>query len=202
MIDIVFPKDNEKKFISVAERLSLEGLCLVYDKPRDISEFQKSTKLKLLSAVLCVPNDVPRYKSKFLTLVSAPDDQTELRHIIESVRPGVLFNLEFAKRKDFLHHRASGLNHVLATIAADKGVAVGFNFSAILSAKPRDRAVCTGRMSQNISFARKFKFRPVIASFASKPFHMRSEKDLLSFFVALGMNSGEAQRAMGWREEV
>jgi RNase P/RNase MRP subunit p30 len=199
MIDVVFPKGNEADFISMAERLGLSGLCFVYPKPTDISSFQKSTKLKLFSGVLCSPNDVRKFR-QHLTFVSAPDDQQDIRHILESCRPSVLFGLEFSRRRDFMHHRASGLNHILAALARDKDVSIGFNFSALLSASPRDRAVFMGRMMQNISFARKFRFKLVAATFARSPWHLRSEHDLASFFVTLGMTASEAKKALDWVE--
>lgn len=187
MEDIVFPKGNENEFIAMAEKLGIASLCLVYDSPKDISGFQKKTRVTLSAAILCRPEDVKKYKGKFLTIVRAPEDQTQLRHIIERVRPDILFGLEFHRRKDFLHHRASGLNHILAAIAKEKGVAIGFNFSALLNAKPRERALFIGRMMQNIKFSRKFKFRTVIASFAESQCEMRSERDIGYFFRGLGV---------------
>jgi len=29
-IDLVLPKNNEKEFIEIAERLSIDGLCFIY----------------------------------------------------------------------------------------------------------------------------------------------------------------------------
>ncbi|MBU2560911.1 MAG: hypothetical protein KKD17_01340 [Nanoarchaeota archaeon] len=196
MNDFVFPKGNEPEFIEIAEKLGIASLCFVYDTPKDISEFQKKTRVKLSTAILCKPEDVKKYKGKFLTIVRAPDDQMQLRHIIEKIRPDILFNLEFHRRKDFLHHRASGLNHILAVLAKEKGVAIGFNFSALVSASPRDRALFLGRMMQNIVFARKFKFRTVIASFAESPWQMRAGQELGSFFVGLGMAAVEVHTAL------
>jgi RNase P/RNase MRP subunit p30 len=196
MIDIVFPQNNEKEFISIAEKLGINNLCFVYEKTADISEFQHQTKIKLSSAVLCKPEEVRKYKGKTLTLVKAPEDQSKLRHIIEKTRPDILFNLEFHKKRDFLHHRASGLNHILADIAKQKNVAIGFNFSVILKAKPHERAIYIGRLMQNIRFARKFKFTTVIASFAEDTWHLRSEHELVSFFMSLGMTAIEAKKSL------
>jgi RNase P/RNase MRP subunit p30 len=201
MIDIVFPKDNEKEFISMAERLGLEGLVFVYSAPKDISHFQKGTKLKLSSGILCKPEDVRKYKGKFLTLVESPEDQERIRHIIEQVRPDMIFNLEFSRRKDFIHHRASGLNHVLAQLAVDKGVAIGFNFSALLASSPRERAVVMGRMVQNAMFAKKFRFRTALASFAGSPWQMRASHDIFSFFLSAGMDADGVKRYLGWRND-
>jgi RNase P/RNase MRP subunit p30 len=194
MIDIVFPKDNEKEFIQMAQRLGFEGLVFVYTSPKDVAQFQKDTKLRLSSGILCRPEDVRRYKGKLITIVDAPEDQDKIRHIIEQVRPDILFNLEFSRRKDFIHHRASGLNHVLAKLAADKGVAIGFNFSGLLSLPQRERAVVMGRMMQNLMFARKFRFETAIASFACSHFHMRSAQDVCSLFASLGY----LRRDLGW----
>jgi len=194
MIDFVFPKNNEKEFIRIAEKLGISELVFVYDKPTDVSSFQQDTKIKLSSAVICKPDDVRKYKGRFLTLVEAPEDQADIRNILERNKPDIMFNLEFGRRKDFIHHRASGLNHVLAEIASQKGVAIGFNFSKILSAKPQDRAVYMGRMMQNIDFAKKFKFKTTIASFARSPWEMRGERELKSFFNIFGSIKEEVEK--------
>jgi RNase P/RNase MRP subunit p30 len=196
MIDFVFPKGNEKDFIVMAERLGISQLYFVYDRIVDISNFQKDTKVKLSQAVVCAPQDVKKYKGRYITVVSAPADQSTLRHIIEKEKPDILLNLEFGGRKDFLHHRASGLNHVLAVIAREKDVSVGFGFSSVLNANPKERAIVIGRMMQNIVFAHKFKFNVVLASFAREPWHMRPERELAAFFINLGMTFSEARSGM------
>lgn len=199
MIDIVFPDGNEKEFISLAEKLNLKGLCFVYSRVVDVSGLNESTGLDISSAILCEENVVRKFKGKHLTVLRAPDDQTRLRHIIEQVRPDILIGVEFSRRKDFVHHRASGLNHVLAEIARQKNVSVGFDFSSLLKLKNCDCAVCMGRMSQNIRFARKYNFNMVIASFASSPWHLRSGHDLTSFFKNLGLTAGEVKQSLGVR---
>jgi len=196
MIDFVFPKGNETDFIVMAEKLGISHLYLVYSKITDISNFQKNSKVKLSQAVLCEPHDVKKYKGRFITIVSAPADQSTLRQIIEKEKPDILLNLEFGGRKDFLHHRASGLNHILAVIAREKDVSVGFGFSSILNANPKERSVVVGRMMQNIVFAHKFKFNVVLASFARDPWHMRSGYDLAAFFTSLGMTFSESRSGM------
>jgi RNase P/RNase MRP subunit p30 len=198
MIDIVFPNNNEKEFISIAEKLNIKHLIFAYKEPKDISSFQHKPPVKVSQAILCTPDNIRKYKGRFLTLIQAPSDQTKLRHIIESAKPDILFNLELASRPDFMHHRASGLNHVLAAIAKQKNVTIGFSFSAILTAKPSQRAVCLGRMMQNIRFARKFGFKTIIASFAQDPMHMRAAQELASIFTTLGMTSGECKKALAW----
>lgn len=201
MIDIVFPKENETEFIKTAELLNIKQLCFAYEKPVDVSIFQHQTKILLSSAVICRPEEVRKYKGKIVTIVNAPEDQSKLRHIIEKIRPDILVGLEFHRKRDFIHHRASGLNHILAELAKQKKVAIGFSFSDILKAKPRDRAIYMGRISQNIHFARKFGFKTVIASFADSPWNLRSKNDIVSFFIALGMTAAEAKGSLDWRDQ-
>ncbi|MFH1669445.1 MAG: RNase P subunit p30 family protein [Candidatus Woesearchaeota archaeon] len=182
MIDIVFPDKNENEFIKMAERLGLEGLMFVYEDIRDVSGLQKETKLKISSGVLCLPGKVNKYKGKTTTLVRAPGDQEKIRNIIEQDKPDILFGLEQGARKDFFHHRASGLNHVMAELMAKNGVAMGISFSDLLKAKPWDRAVYIGRIRQNMKLARKFKFEVRIGSFGTSCWELRSLIDINSIF--------------------
>jgi len=191
MIDIVFPKDDEESFIKMAERLGLNGLCFVYDKPKDISYLKSKTKINLSTASSARMKGCPFF-------MKAPDDQMQIRHILEQTRPDVLYGLEFNHHRDFMHHRASGLNHVMASIAEEKGVTIGFSFAGILSAKTDNRAVCIGRMMQNIRFARKYGFKVVLASFADSPWKMRAPQEIISFFRCINMSGSEVKLGLGW----
>lgn len=191
MIDIVFPKNNEDEFIRMAELIGLEGLCFVYETPRDTSLFQNNTRIKISSAILCTPDNIRKYKGKYITIIKSPDDQTRLRTIIEQAKPDIIYGLETANRADFIHHRASGLNHVLARIANVNDLVVGFSFSDVISAPPRKRAAYLGRMRQNIIFSRKFKFKTRIATFTDNPWMMRPENDLESLFRTIGKSRGD-----------
>lgn len=183
MKEYVFPKDNENEFIRIAELLGISELCFVYDKPKDVSSFQKITKIDISIAVLCKPVDVKKFKQKHTTIVRAPDDPSLLRTILEQYRPHIVFGLECQRRSDFVHHRASGLNHVLSQIAVDRDVCIGFSFSDLLSAKPWERQRILGRMKQNLRFAKKFKFKTCFSSFAESPWHLRNQKDIFCLNV-------------------
>lgn len=195
MIDIVFPRGNETEFIRLAEKLGSEGLCFVYTEMKDIKEFQEKTKLIIKTAVLCEPREIGKYIGKRKTIIRAPEEQEKIRHILEQAKPDMVFELEFGKRKDFLHHRASGLNHVLGEIAREKKTTIGFNFSKILNASEKERARYIGRMMQNIRFARKFKFNIAVGSFANTPWDMRGEREMRAFFMSIGMNADEFEKA-------
>ncbi len=143
----------------------------------DISEFQKDTNLKISVGVLCEPGKARKYRGKATIIIKAPEEQEKIRSVIEQDRPDILYGLEQGKRKDFLHHRASGLNHVLAELMAKNGVAMGVSFSDILRATSWNRAVYIGRIKQNIKLARKFKFEVRIGSFGKSCWGLRPSYD-------------------------
>lgn len=189
MIDFAFPKDNEKEFISLAERLGIKSLCFVYDDKLPEKPSRSKSSLKIYSAVLCDQKNIRRQKKSFtLMRCSSPKD---IRPILEQHRPDLILNLESVSRKDFIHHRASGLNQVHASLLTKNDIVAGFSFSSLLNKKPQEKAVLLGRLSQNISFARKYRFPLFIGSFASEPFHLRPYQDLKSFAISLGMHPSE-----------
>jgi RNase P/RNase MRP subunit p30 len=184
-MDFVFPNNNEKDFFKIAENIGTEELCLVYNKPTKIDSFRSQTAVKLFSGILCNSADARKLKGKADIIFVRRDEN--IRSVLEQGSADVIFDLEQSNRSDSMHNRNSGLNQVLCELAFQKGVALGLNFSTVINSSGRERAVLIGRMAQNIMFANKFKFRTIIASFASFPFQMRSEHDLRAFGSSIGM---------------
>jgi RNase P/RNase MRP subunit p30 len=199
MIDIVFPDNNEQEFIDLALRLGLKGLVFVYSRPTK-STFKHPENFFVDKAIVCRPDEVRKYKSNNITICIAPDDQSKIRTVIEQSKPHILLGLESSSRRDFMHHRASGLNHVMANLCKEKGVCVGMSFSDIITSPTHRQSLIIGRMLQNARFSKKFGFCTVIASFAKDPYMLRAPKDLESFFVALGMDKEHVKRSLGWKE--
>jgi RNase P/RNase MRP subunit p30 len=171
----------------MATRLGISGLIFVYPTPQKPKSFD--TKVVIKTAV---SSDPRKFRQNNITIIKSPLDQEKIRCLLENEHPHLIYALESSGRTDFLHHRASGLNHILAQIALDKDISIGFSFASLLES---NRHVTLGRMSQNISLAKKFKFRCIFTSFATSPWHMRSESDLRSVFSTLGAND-----TMGWKE--
>lgn len=183
MKDYVFPKDNEKELLEMAGRLGIEELCFVYSELREPPKIK--SKVKISTAVICERKDIRKFKGKIETIIKAPESIEEVRKIVEQDKPDMILDLEPAQRKDFIHHRGSGLNQVLCKLMADNGVKLGISFSAILASKEKRRAQLLGRIAQNLKFAKKFKFEIVLGSFVSEPYQMRSEDSLNSLKSSL-----------------
>lgn len=190
MFDIVFPRKNEKEFIELAEKLGYKGLVFVYSDKNSFTDLKKyDTKLKLQNVLLADQKKVQSQRQGLVFVKSTGDD----RLAFEKSKPDLVFELEQAQKHDFIHQRASGLNHILCRLAKQNNVAIGFSFNSVLNSEGMLRAQIIGRMQQNIVLCRKFKCKTVIASFARTPLEMRSPNDLISFFVTIGMHQKEAK---------
>ena len=178
-MDIVFPKPGtEKSFVQMAERLGIDHLILAYPMPGNRVELPPiKTQVKL-----SVGQIVTTKTRKFfpgLKILTEPDNP---RAAFEQSKADIICNLELQNKPDFIHHRASGFNHVMSAIAAKRGKKLGINFSNLLS----DNGTLTGRVRQNIKLARKAKVEIVIFSGATTQHDMRSEDLLRSVSILLG----------------
>ena len=131
-------------------------------------------------------------KSKLLVAKSSADD----RELIEGKSVKLVYGFEEIKRKDYLHQRASGLNHILCDIASRNNIAAGFSCSSLIDKNAQDVSVAKGRMMQNIALCQKYKVKMVVGSFASVPYEMRSPHDLAALFEILGMSQDKIKMAL------
>lgn len=178
MQDIVFPEGNEQDFLDMAKLLGYDTLYFCYPDRRDVPEGAKPARLFDMKTA-----------SKAGNVLSVAYALENTRHYLEKTRVHVIFGMEGSYRPDFMHHRNSGLNHVLASIAHERGKTIGFSFSEILRSKKRH--ILLGRMMQNIRLCRKYKVKTFIGSFARDPYDMRSPHDLKAFFRELGMDTAQ-----------
>jgi hypothetical protein len=174
--DIVFPGGNENDFVGMALKLGYSSLCFVYE-PKSFKRFS-CDKLKVFCGVLY---DKPFSGADFV-IARANEN---IRPVLEQGKVDLVFDFELGDRKDFIHHRNSGLNQVLCKIMKENSIALGFNFNSILN---KSNPQLLGRMMQNAGFARKYKLKTVLASFAKDPYEMRAPKDLIAFAEIVGIN--------------
>lgn len=188
--DLVFPGNNEEDFVEMAERLGYSKLYFVYDGKSDKKYESKSKDMKICSVVVAEPKNIlaAKKRSDFVIVKSSADD----RNVIEALRPSLIFDFETVERKDFIHHRNSGLNHVHCSLMAKNGISIGFSLKTLLSPSRLTTAQLLGRIAQNIRFCRKFKVNMIFASFAASPYDMRSPHDIKALAIMLGMTPKEA----------
>ena len=95
----------------------------------------------------------------------------------------------------------SGLNEVLCKLAHKNEIAIGFSLSQLLNAPDNLKPFLLARLMQNVRLCRKNKTKMVVASFARHVWEMRHAKDLLAFARLLGMQGGEANKALNFKQK-
>lgn len=182
MIDIVVPQGNEEAFIVMAEKLGYTSLGFAYDEKK----FQKKSKelAQLKSSITCISyvllSTISSKKVKDHSIVQV-SPETNLRTVIQQMRPEYITSLEF-KKHDFIHHR-SGLNQVLGTLMKQYNVKLAFNLHFLFSTKYK--AEVLGRMKHNLHIAKKYAVEVLPFSFAKEPYNMKSPKEVQSLMRIL-----------------
>ncbi len=87
----------------------------------------------------------------------------------------------------------SGLNHVLARLAAENNVAIELNFREILLANKRTRNTIMKNISQNLKLARKFHAPIILCSGAISHFELRAPQVIISMSNQLGLDLDEGK---------
>jgi len=197
MIDIVIPNNNEEEFILIAGRIGYDTLIFLYNFS-EYSEKQKnntikSGKIKIYTGILADKKNIDKVKNRFRNkgvFVAIKSSNID-REVIERPKADLIFSLEENSKKDFMHQRGSGLNHIMCKLAHDNSLIIGFSLSSLLHSEKK--YIILGRMMQNIKLCRKYKVKTAIASFSSNPFDMRSPNDIVSLFTSLGMQQKDVK---------
>ena len=84
------------------------------------------------------------------------------RKILEYGKFDILLSPEAGSRKNKVRQTDSGLNHVLAKIAAKNNIAIGINLEELKLLEPKQKAERLAKIRQNIKICRKAKTKLAI----------------------------------------
>ena len=115
------------------------------------------------------------------------------RRAIESLKINYLVSPEGSKKLDNLKQRDSGLNHVVAKIAKEKGILIIVDFAEISKLKRKEKAERIARVAQNVKICRKVGCEIRIASLSERKNNVVDELGRKSFGVTVGMSSNEVR---------
>jgi RNase P/RNase MRP subunit p30 len=200
--EFVIPRNNEKEFVSIASRLGYKKLFFLYDfSDYDEEKIQKKlreikTNVRMEIGFLVNQKNFDKAAKKSKLLIAKSSDNS--RFFVESKKIKLIYGFEEVNRKDFLHQRASGLNHVVCELARKNKVVIGFYYSSLFNMGEFIISQIIGRMIQNISLCQKYKVKTVIGSFSDNPFELRSPYDVMSFFIMLGMNGKNIKNSLSF----
>lgn len=171
---------NGEEFVSMAKKLGYNSLCFVYE----FNDFRKKEfkEFKTYTAIICERN-FDRAKQKADIVIASG---LNARKAIESKRVDFIYSVESDIRRDSMHFRNSGLNHVLCKLMKENNVGYLVSVKDVLSMKDPQ---FLGRVMQNIRLCSKFKVRTEIATFASDVFEMKGASDLRSLMKELGVKN-------------
>lgn len=121
-------------------------------------------------------------------IIQAQDENFN-RKLLEYGNFDILLSPEKNTEKDRLKQMNSGLNHVLAKIAAKNKVAIGIDLEDIRHMEKKDKAIRLAKLRQNIQICRKAKAKIKLLDFNSK-------QDAKSFLLSLGASTSQAAEAI------
>jgi RNase P/RNase MRP subunit p30 len=110
------------------------------------------------------------------------------RKILEYGKFQILLDVHNTKGKDKLRKLDSGLNHIMAKIAAKKRVAIGVDLERLRSLRGKEKAQTLARIVKNVEVCRKAKCRLVLVNW-------KDEKDAFEFLISLGASTEQAREA-------
>jgi len=201
MRDFVLPDNNEAEFIEIASRLNIKKLFFLYDfNSCDMDKLQKKTeslenkKISIEAGFIVSHKNIDKALKHSRLVVAKSSDSDRI--LVESKKISIIYGFEESHRKDYMHQRASGLNHIICELAGKNNVAVGFSYSSLFNKKPETSSLIMGRMMQNIALCRKYKVKTAIASFAPSPYELRAPHDIASMFAVLGMDRKKVKESL------
>ncbi|MCB9362357.1 hypothetical protein H6504_02885 [Candidatus Woesearchaeota archaeon] len=158
MEDIICPSGDIDAMIAQAEKLSITSIILL-DK--------KHPKLR------CA---VSKPKRDELGLIKAGAD---VRAWMERTKENYFYGFEDSEKKDFIHHRNSGLNQVICKIMKDRAHHYCFRIQDCSD------SFKVGRIMQNIRFCNKYGIPVHPITLGTTPLQMRSKSDMVALLRIL-----------------
>lgn len=200
--DFVLPRNNEAEFIEISSKLDIKKLHFLYDfdtydeekitKKLDLVKQHKDVSVEI--GFLVNHRNFSKASKQYGITVAKSSDKDRL--FIESGKVKIIYGFEELHKRDHLHQRASGLNHVLCELARKNNVTIGFCYNSLLNKNQILIPTVIGRMMQNIALCQKYKVKAIIGSFSEKPFDLRASHDIMSLFAMLGMHQKEVKNSL------
>lgn len=139
--------------------------------------------------------DTLKAKKQKAILALIGQDDAYNRRALETLKINYLVSPELTTSTDTLKQRDSGLNHVTAKIAKEKGIKILLDFTEISQLKGKTKARRLARIIQNIKICRRAGAEIKIATLARNKTQLRDQKQLEAFLFSLGMSSQQVKKA-------
>lgn len=170
MVDFFVPNENEEELLNIVGAGS-KDIIFLYSMG-DFKSAKVANKGILLKEKYTL-NDI--FKAQRLAKNVVVKYNDNIRMILEKTKRIIIYGCENENKLDFIHHRNSGLNHILLAIAKKNRIRFLFNFKDFLSLTDNRKAIVLGRLKQNIMLYKKYKVMFNFASFATDKYEIKKD---------------------------
>lgn len=179
-----------------AKGLGYSGIC-VANHPDFFLEVSPVDGVEIVQGVEVVAknaNDlrrqVDRFRSRVKVLAVHGGDPGINRAACEDDRVDILLHPPDGK--------TSGINHILAKLAADKHVAIGFELLPVICSKGGSRVRLLSNYKTNLALAKKYGAPFVVVSGAMSHYDMRDVRTVVSLCRLFGMSEADAIKGLSY----
>lgn len=186
-----------------AGRLGLAGICA--SPHHDFFEVPPGSTAgcRVLRGVEVAANNandlrrlVEKYRKKVEVLAVHGGDETINRAACEDGRVDILTHPQEGGK-------TSGVNHIIARLAADKNVAIEFSLFPLIHNRGGTRVRTLSYYRANFALVRKYGAPYVITSGALSHYDLRDARSMVALARLFGLNEAEALRGLSyWPEQI
>jgi ribonuclease P/MRP protein subunit RPP1 len=94
--------------------------------------------------------------------------------------------------------KTSGINHILAKLAADKHIAIAFDLSPIICNKGGSRVRALSNYRTNLALVKKYETPFVLTSGGMSIYDMRDVRSMIALAKLFGMNEKDAVKGLSY----
>lgn len=189
-------------------RLGWDGILAACEFGGEFKRFAETTKKSgenvLVGAILS--SGVEKAAHKALDMgadLVVVDGRTEdaARAASESWDVDLLTNPELNEDRDLVDQWSAGIDHVMASFMAERGIGYIVNAGNVLHSGGMRRVRLLGRIGQNIRLARKYGVDVVLGCGARTSLDVRNPSDMIEVGMMLGLTGAESRDAVGRNAE-
>jgi ribonuclease P/MRP protein subunit RPP1 len=179
-----------------AKGLGYSGICVANhsDFFLDVRQHEEAGVIQGVEVIANNANDLRRQVDRFRKKVRVL--------AVHGGEPGINRAACEDDRVDILLHppdgKTSGINHILAKLAADKHIAIGFELLPILCSKGGTRVRILSNYKTNLALAKKYDAPFVVVSGAMSFYDMRDVRTAVSLCKLFGMSEKDALKGLSY----
>ncbi len=177
------PSESITEFAYVAKKYGYSGIA-VFNSTTDEKLENRLVNFTIYEGVelsgTYIKSEIKKHRSSIL-LVRGGNEKLN-RAVVETDIDILLQPIEF--------------NHIIARMAGENSVAIGFDLGSIIRQKGDARIKALKIMRTNLKYARKYKLPMILTSNARSCYDLRSPREMVALAGLFGMTKEEAVDAM------